>query len=124
MSMSWDTGLRTSADRAAYSRAGYAVADGQATREDRQTDVYAMALGRAATGSYQRCKAREPSGIGIISAAVAKATATRTVMSAAESRLQPRRDIKAGLEVRLEIGNAALDAFDQLGNLVIVVRTR
>lgn len=40
------------------------------------------------------------------------------------TRNQNGRDEMDGVEVRMEVGDAALVAFDQLGNPVIVVRAR
>jgi hypothetical protein len=50
-------------------------------RPDRSTGLYALALGRAATVSYQRRRARESSGIGIFNHKANNAPLLKTFLS-------------------------------------------
>ena len=79
-------------------------------RGGRLINVYALALGRAATFSYQRRKARAPPGIGIFSAAVAKSTVTSAVMWARREVISgnERHLIETVVEVHVEIGDRCL----------------
>jgi hypothetical protein len=85
--------------------------------------IYALALGRAATFSYQRDQLRAPLGMGIFTAAVAKSTVTKAVISAAENSAPAIKGIcsrRASKSVK--VGNATFASFEQLGDLRIVMR--
>jgi hypothetical protein len=61
---------------------------------------YAVMLGRAATDAYQRFDTAWPSGIGKLSAPVAKSTVTIAVMSAALNLSPATNDTSASLASR------------------------